>query len=143
MKLKKPILASIARVYKLSEEDGLMAKNTQPELIELASSVPAVNAVKPIEEPASATRDERIHMVHSSDGEKVACGRPSRGKVTVRQVDQLDQVTCKQCVSNVTESMDSYEASSAKHKKERRKVEDRAVLSALSTDDESPELLGR
>lgn len=87
-------------------------------------------------------RDERIHMQHHSDSNTCACGRDSRGRITVRVFGQLDQVTCKQCSEKVAADANSYEASSVKYANARKKVIDRNALRALSDEDEAKEFMG-
>jgi hypothetical protein len=93
--------------------------------------------------PIGTLRDEKIHLRHARDEERCACGREAKARVTVTQMDQIEQVTCKQCLSEAKSHESEYESASHRHKNARRKVSDKQALQALSDEDESPELLGR
>lgn len=100
-------------------------------------------AEKPVDDgPIGNLRDDKIHFLHYKQPNRLACGRDAVGRVTVRDTSQLDQATCKQCVSTVQSKLSEYEGASAKFKNDRKKIRDTAAMQALSTDDEDPKLLG-
>ena len=85
---------------------------------------------------------DKMHVVHHEDPRMTACGRTGVGKVCVVAPEELeDDNGCAQCRAKCESNAVAYEAARMKNGIERARVTRPSALSALSEDDERPDLI--